>query len=80
MKQALEYIITQIAGSEDKIKIEETEQDGIIDFKVSVDKDVMGKVIGKEGKIIRAIRTVMRIPAMKQEKRINVTLEEASIE
>jgi hypothetical protein len=80
MKQALEYIITQIAGGENKVKIEETEQDGIIDFKVFVDKDVMGRVIGKEGKIIRAIRTVMRIPAMKQEKRINVNLEEASIE
>jgi predicted RNA-binding protein YlqC (UPF0109 family) len=36
----------------------------------------MGKIIGKGGKVIRAIRNVMKIPAIKQDKRIYITLAE----
>ena len=76
MKDALLYIISSIVDNPKKVKIEEDEQDGIINFTVTVAKEDMGKVIGKEGKIIRAIRTVMKIPAIKQNKRINITLNE----
>ncbi|MBI3326339.1 MAG: KH domain-containing protein [Nitrospinae bacterium] len=43
-----------------------------------IDTADMGKVIGKNGKIIRAIRNVIKIPAIKQNKKINVTLGENS--
>lgn len=78
MKQTLEYIVSSILNTQD-VKVEESEEDGITNFTVSVDKDNMGKIIGKEGKVIRAIRTVMRIPAIKQEKRINVNLLEIDL-
>lgn len=64
-----------MADSE-KIEINEDEQDGIINFEVKVAKDDMGKVIGKNGKIIRAVRNVMKIKAVKENKRINITLAE----
>ncbi|MEX2013279.1 MAG: KH domain-containing protein [Candidatus Levyibacteriota bacterium] len=75
MKQTLEYIVSSILNTE-KVRIDESEEEGITNFTVHVDKDNMGKIIGKEGKVIRAIRTVMRIPAIKQEKRVNVNLLE----
>lgn len=75
MKQTLEYIVSSILNTKD-VKIDETEEDAITNFTAHVDKDNMGKIIGKEGKVIRAIRTVMRIPAIKQEKRVNVNLLE----
>lgn len=75
MKKTLEYIVSSILGSED-VKVEEKEEDGITNFTVHVDKDNMGKIIGKEGKVIRAIRNVMRIPAIKEDKRVNVNLLE----
>jgi len=79
MKKALLYIISSIVSEGDKIEIEEKEQDGIIDFTVKVPKVDMGKVIGKNGKVIRAIRNALKIKAIKQNKKINITLaEEAS--
>lgn len=78
MKKALLYIISSIVSEGDKIEIEEKEQDGIIDFMIKVPKVDMGKVIGKNGKVIRAIRNALKIKAIKQNKKINITLEEGS--
>lgn len=75
MKQILEYIVSSILNTKD-VKIDETEEDAVTNFTVHVDKDNMGKIIGKEGKVIRAIRAVMRIPAIKQKKRVNINLLE----
>jgi uncharacterized protein len=76
MKKALEYIVKQIVENPDKVKIEEQEDQGIINFMLTVDPADMGKVIGKNGKVIRAIRNVIKIAAIKQDKKINVTLSE----
>ncbi len=77
MKKALLYIISSIVSEGDKIEIEEKEQDEIIDFTVKVPKVDMGKVIGKNGKVIRAIRNALKIKAIKQNKKININLVEA---
>ncbi len=76
MKDALQYIISAIVDDSDAVKIEEREEDGLINFIVTVAKEDMGKIIGKEGKVIRSIRNVMKIKAMKQDARINITLAE----
>jgi len=76
MKDALQYIISAIVDDSDVVKIEEKEDDGLLNFIVTVAKEDMGKIIGKEGKVIRSIRNVMKIKAMKQDARINITLAE----
>lgn len=78
MKKTLKYIISSIVSDPKKVKIEEKEENGIINFSVKVADSDMGRVIGKQGKIIRAIRNVMKIPAIKQNKRINISLVENS--
>ena len=78
MKEALTYIIKSIVDNPDQEEINEEELDGGQNLTVKVAKDDMGKIIGKEGKVIRAIRNVMKIPAIKQNIRIVVTLEENS--
>jgi predicted RNA-binding protein YlqC (UPF0109 family) len=78
MKETLHYIISAIVDNPDAVEIEEREEDGIVNLIITVAKDDMGKVIGKEGKIIRAIRNIMKIKAMKQNVRINVSLAETS--
>lgn len=77
MKDALLYIVSAIVDNPKKVTVEEDEQDGVTNFTVTVAKEDMGKVIGKEGKIIRAIRNLMKIPAIKQNKRINIALNES---
>lgn len=78
MKQALTYIISSIVDNPKKVSINESEENGFITFTLQVDKSDMGKVIGKEGKVIRSIRNVMKIPAIKLGKRINISLIEES--
>lgn len=76
MKKALDYIISNIVDEPKKVEITEEEKDGIINFTITVAKEDMGKVIGKNGKVIKAIRNVIKIPAIKQGKKIYITLAE----
>lgn len=76
MKKALEYIIASIVELPKEVAITESEEDGIINFTIKVASSDMGRVIGKNGKVIRAIRNVVKIPAIKQNKKINISLSE----
>ncbi len=76
MKDTLHFIVSAIVDNPDAVKIDEQEEDGILNFLITVDKDDMGKVIGKEGKVIRSIRNIMKIKAMKSDQRIKVSLAE----
>ncbi len=76
MEDLLRFILEAIVQKPEKIKIAEKEENGLINLEVWVDKEDMGRVIGKSGKIIKAIRGVLRIKALKEEKRLNLTLVE----
>ncbi len=76
MKDTLHYIITAIVDKPDAVQIEEREEEGILNLIVTVAPEDMGKIIGKEGKVIRSIRNIMKIKAMKHDIRINVSLAE----
>jgi predicted RNA-binding protein YlqC (UPF0109 family) len=78
MKETLEYIVKQLVDAPDAVVIDETESDGIIQFTITVAKEDMGKIIGKEGKVIRSIRNIMKIKAIKEDKRINITIAETA--
>lgn len=78
MKKALELIVSSIADKTEEVEIDEQEQNGIVNFTIKVGKDDMGKIIGKNGKVIKAIRNVVKIPAIKNGKKIYITLSEAS--
>jgi predicted RNA-binding protein YlqC (UPF0109 family) len=78
MKQALEYIITHLVDNKDAVKIEEAQEDGSYEYTISVAQEDMGKIIGKEGKIIRSIRNVLKIPAIKQNVHISIALADPS--
>lgn len=78
MKETLVYIISSIVDHPDMVSVEEEEVDGIVNLTIHVSPEDMGKVIGKEGKIIRSIRNVMKVKAMKEDKRINVAIAESN--
>ena len=48
-----------------KVKTDEPNEEGVIVFHLSVDENDMGRVIGKQGRIIKSIRTIMRSAAVK---------------
>ena len=76
MKNALTYIVSSIVDNQDLVRIEEAENEGVVELTIFVAKEDIGKVIGKDGKVIRAIRNVMKIPAMKQNKKIQISVSE----
>ena len=78
MKKALEYIISQIVDDPEKVIISEQEENGMINFSITVAPTDMGKIIGKNGKVIRAVRNVIKISAIKQNKKINVAIIESA--
>lgn len=76
MKDSLVYILKSIADNPEKIEVVEENDGDIINFSIKVDSADAGKVIGKGGKVIRAIRNVIKIMAIKENKRINIVLSE----
>lgn len=72
MKEILETIITNLVDKKDAVEVKEIEDTKSVAFEVKVDESDMGKVIGKQGKIAKSIRTVMKAVAAKEHKRSTV--------
>ena len=72
MKDILEVIIKNLVDNTDEVTITEKAEERSICYEVRVAKEDMGKVIGKQGKMAKAIRTVMKSIATKENKRINI--------
>ena len=77
MKELLEFIIKSIVDHPKDVLISETKDpSGILLLNLKVNQEDMGKVIGKEGNIIKAIRNVLRIKAIKENIRFALELTE----
>ena len=72
MKEILEIIITNLVEDKDAVEIKETENEKSIVFEVKVAQKDMGRVIGRQGRLARSIRTVMKSIANKEQKRATV--------
>ncbi len=72
MKQTLETIIKTLVDDADSVSIKEVEKDNGITFEVVVAEKDMGKIIGKQGRIAKAIRTVVRAVAAKEQKKVSI--------
>ena len=72
MKEALELIITNLVSEPSEVSINEQDGEKEIIFQVKVKETDMGKVIGKEGRIAKAIRTIMKSIASKEGKRVSI--------
>lgn len=77
MRDLLDHLVKSIVDHPDKATVEESlDQSGFCVLSISVDASDMGKVIGRGGKIIKALRDLVRILAVKQNRRVNVLLRE----
>ena len=72
MKETLELIINSLINDKEAVSINEIDGEKSVIFEVKVAENDMGKVIGKEGRIAKAIRTIMKSLAAKEEKRITI--------
>ncbi|MFC1780091.1 KH domain-containing protein [Patescibacteria group bacterium] len=75
MEDLLKYILEKLATKPDKVKIEKKEEGSEVIFNIDADDDDKGKIIGKGGGNIKAIRTILAIIARKEEKRVYLNVE-----
>ena len=71
MKEILELIIKNLVSNEEEVSINEVTDEKSVSYEVKVAKEDMGKVIGKQGKMAKSIRSVIKAIAIKEHKRVN---------
>ncbi len=76
MLELIKYIVEQFAEEKDKIEYVVEETDDAINVTVLLADSDMGKVIGKQGKIAKALRTLVRAATPKDSKKYNVEIKE----
>ena len=72
MKDILETIILGLVEKKDQVEIKETQDEKTITFEVKVAEGDMGKVIGRQGRLAKSIRTVMKSLAGKEHKKVSI--------
>ena len=74
MKLFLKYLIQNIVQKPEAIKIEKREEKEITVFLIDVDEADRGRIIGKQGKVIIALRNLINIKAQKIGKKAQISL------
>ncbi|MBV4418058.1 KH domain-containing protein [Clostridium tyrobutyricum] len=74
MKELVEIIAKSLVDSPDMVQVNEIKGEQSIILELKVAQEDMGKVIGKQGRIAKAIRTVVKAAAIKQNKRVVVEI------
>ncbi|MBR0490957.1 MAG: KH domain-containing protein [Clostridia bacterium] len=72
MKDILEVIIKNLVDNKDSVEINEVNGEKSVVFEVKVAEGDMGKIIGKQGRLAKSIRTVIKAVANKENKRVTV--------
>ncbi len=75
MKELVEYIAKSIVDYPSQVEVKEVEKDNSTILELSVADDDMGKVIGKRGRIAKAIRTVVNAAAAKEGSKVVVDIK-----
>jgi predicted RNA-binding protein YlqC (UPF0109 family) len=74
MKDLLEYIVKSIVAAPDEVKIsQENSEDGLL-IKLEVAPDDKGRVIGRQGRVAQALRTLLRVKAAKDNTRVRLEI------
>lgn len=74
MKELVEYLAKSLVDNPEAVTVNEVDGEQSLILELKVDPDDMGKVIGKQGRIAKAIRTVVKAAAVKEHKRVIVEI------
>ncbi|MEK3855140.1 KH domain-containing protein [Cytobacillus sp. FSL H8-0458] len=70
MKELIETIVKPLVDFPEDVQVNVQEEDQRVTYRLSVNKNDMGKVIGKQGRVAKAIRTVVYAAGSSEEKKI----------
>lgn len=70
MAELVEYLARQLVDDPDAVRVDEEEREGAVVFTLHVAQEDIGKVIGRQGRVARALRAVVRAGAARQRRRV----------
>lgn len=76
MKNLLTFILIHLVDNPDDVKVEEVNQGSYLEYIISVNPEDMGQIIGRQGRIIQSIRNIAKIRAIKEQRRISISIAE----
>jgi len=76
MKSLLEFILLRMVEHPEELEITEVDEMGLTVFKLKLHPDDIGRVIGRGGNVIKAIRKLSQVRAVKDHLRVRVVLQE----
>lgn len=76
MLDLIKYIVNQFAEDKDGVEYEVKDKDRVVEVTITLSSSDMGKVIGKQGKIAKAMRTIVRAATPKNEKKYVIEIRE----
>lgn len=74
MKELVEFIVKSLVDNPGKLVITTEEEGEVLKIFIKADENDIGKIIGKQGKIAKAIRTIVRSAAMKLGKKVIIEI------
>ncbi|OPJ55633.1 KH domain-containing protein [Alkalithermobacter paradoxus] len=74
MRELVEKIAKSLVDNPDEVTVSQEEENGSLVIKLKVAPSDMGKVIGKQGRIAKAIRTLVKTAAVKEDKKVIVEI------
>jgi uncharacterized protein len=74
--EIVEYLARRLVDEPDAVRVEEIERDGDVVLQLHVAKDDVGKVIGRQGRLARALRTIVRASAARRDQRVLLEIVE----
>ncbi len=70
MAELVDYLARKLVDEPDAVRVEQEERDDLIVLHLHVAPDDVGKVIGRQGRIVRALRTLVRASAARSQRRV----------
>ena len=74
MVELVEFIVKQFAEDKDQVTVTAEDRDGAVNIVVTASESDMGRIIGKQGRIAKAIRTVVKAAGIHEDKKIIVEI------
>ena len=80
MIELIKFVIGKVAEKPEDVIYDITENGNNVEVVVTLEPSDMGKVIGKQGKLVKALRTLVRAGSLKENKKYNVEIKEKTAE
>jgi predicted RNA-binding protein YlqC (UPF0109 family) len=74
MAELLEYLARQLVDEPDSVRVERVDEDDTVVLRLYVAEEDLGKVIGRQGRIARALRTIVRAGSAREQRRVQLEI------